>query len=183
MWADCCSAREGARDHSTGAAGWRRRNRGIGRVRPDRRATSRFVRRRAHGRIRRREPRSHPVTWTRRDDATGKFEVGSIGGSVKASVGASLEYIRGLGVDNIQAHRQPLLQKLRDEMPRLGFTPVTPAESTGPIITFAMKDGREVQRRRDAARVNARVSDHWIRLAPSVYNDMHHVDRLLEALS
>lgn len=65
----------------------------------------------------------------------------------------------------------------------LGITPVTPPEPTGPIITFAMKDGREVQRRLDAARINARVSERWIRLSPSVYNELHDVDRLLEALS
>ncbi|MGH7615614.1 MAG: aminotransferase class V-fold PLP-dependent enzyme [Gemmatimonadaceae bacterium] len=129
------------------------------------------------------EAATHPVSWTLSNDATGMFEVGSIGGSVKASVGASLEYIQRLGVENIQAHRQPLLKKLRAELPRLGFTPVTPAESTSPIITFAMKDGAAVQRKLDTAKVNARVSTHWIRLSPSVYNDIHDVDRLLEALS
>lgn len=129
------------------------------------------------------EANTHPVSWTLSNDATGMFEVGSIGGSVKASVGASLAYILDLGVENIQAHRQPLLAKLRAEMPRLGFTPVTPPESTSPIITFAMKDGPAVQRKLDAAKVNARVSAHWIRLSPSVYNDLHDVDRLLGALS
>jgi selenocysteine lyase/cysteine desulfurase len=33
------------------------------------------------------------------------------------------------------------------------------------------------------AKVSARVSDDWIRLSPSIYNDTHDVDRLLEALS
>jgi selenocysteine lyase/cysteine desulfurase len=129
------------------------------------------------------EADTHPVSWTVSNDATGMFEVGSIGGSVKAAVGASLGYIAGLGVENIQAHRQPLLKKLREEMPRLGFTPVTPPESTSPIITFAMKDGSAVQKKLDAAKVNARVAARWIRLSPSVYNDLHDVDRLLEALS
>ena len=126
---------------------------------------------------------TQPVTWTVSNDATGMFEVGSIGGSVKASVASSLGYIQNLGVQNIQAHRQPLLKKLRDEMPRLGFTPVTPPESTSPIITFAMADGAAVQKKLDAAKVNARVAPHWLRLSPSVYNDLHDVDRLLEALS
>ena len=33
------------------------------------------------------------------------------------------------------------------------------------------------------ARVNARVADYWIRLSPSVFNDMADVERLLEALA
>ena len=43
------------------------------------------------------------------------------------SFAASLAYIHELGVANIQAHRQPLLTKLRDEMPRLGYPVLTPA--------------------------------------------------------
>ena len=41
---------------------------------------------------------------------------------------------------NIQAHRQPLLKRLRDEVPRFGFTLVTPPEATGGNITFAFKN-------------------------------------------
>ena len=33
-----------------------------------------------------------------------------------------------------------------------------------------------------AARVNVRLGQDWIRLAPSVYNDMADLDRFLEAL-
>jgi selenocysteine lyase/cysteine desulfurase len=124
-----------------------------------------------------------PVSWTLRNDATGYFEVGSIGGSAAAAVGASLGYILELGVENIQQHRQPLLRRLQQEMPRLGFTPATPSESTSPIVTFGTKDGADVQKKLQAANVNARVSRYWVRLSPSVYNDMKDVDRVLEALS
>jgi selenocysteine lyase/cysteine desulfurase len=124
-----------------------------------------------------------PVTWTLRNDATGFFEVGSMPHGAADAVGASLQYIQKLGVENIQAHRQPLLRKLEKEMPRLGFTPATPPGSTSPLITFATKDGAVVARKLQAARVNARVSQYWIRLSPSVYNDEHDVDRLLNALS
>ena len=99
-----------------------------------------------------------PVSWTLRNDATGYFEVGSIGGSAAAAVGASLGYILELGVENIQQHRQPLLRRLQQETPRLGFTPATPSESTSPIVTFGTKDGATVQKKLQAANVNARVS-------------------------
>ena len=124
-----------------------------------------------------------PVSWTLRNDATGYFEVGSIGGAPEAAVGASLTYIHELGVDNIQRHRLPLLRRMRDEMPRLGFTLATPEESTSPIITFATRDGAAVQKKLQAANINARVSRYWVRLSPSVYNDMQDVERLLQALS
>jgi selenocysteine lyase/cysteine desulfurase len=46
-----------------------------------------------------------------------------------------------------------------------------------------MKDTTEIGRMLSAARVSIRVAPHWVRIAPSVYNDMHDVERLLEALS
>ena len=76
----------------------------------------------------------------------------------RAAVGASLGYILELGVENIQQHRQPLLRRLQQETPRLGFTPATPSESTSPIVTFGTKDGATVQKKLQAANVNARVS-------------------------
>jgi selenocysteine lyase/cysteine desulfurase len=68
-------------------------------------------------------------------------------------------------------------------MPRLGFTPATPPDSTSPIVTFTSKDTRTAARKLEAARVNVRVAPYWIRIAPSVYNDLHDVERLLNALS
>lgn len=129
------------------------------------------------------ESANKPVSWELRDDATGYFEVGSTDNGTAAALGASLAYIRDLGVARIQAHRQPLLRKLREEMPRLGFPLLTPPESTSPIITFGTRDGTALNRKLQAARVNVRVSRYWMRMSPSVYNDLNDVDRLLEALA
>ena len=59
-------------------------------------------------------------------------------------------------------------------MPRLGFTPVTPPESTGANMTFARQNigQSDIPRKLQAGRVNVRLSTHWMRLSPSVYNDM-----------
>jgi selenocysteine lyase/cysteine desulfurase len=124
-----------------------------------------------------------PVTWTPRSDASGYFELGTVANAVSAALGVSLPYVQRLGVDNIQRYRQPMLKRLQDEMPRLGFTPATPRDSTSPIVTFASKDTREAARKLAAAKVNVRVAPYWIRVAPSIYNDIADIDRLLEALS
>ena len=113
------------------------------------------------------------------------FEPGTLGGGTNvALIDASLNYIKSLGLANIQAHRAPLLRKLQQEVPRFGFTPVTPAESTGGNVTFA-KQGvyqTDLPKRLEAMKINIRFSRHWIRLSPSVYNDMSDVDRFLAAL-
>ena len=63
-------------------------------------------------------------------------------------------------------------------MPRLGFMPQTPRESTSPIVTFAHKDAERLTKRLAAAKVDVRIADYWVRIAPSVYNDMADIERL-----
>jgi len=62
---------------------------------------------------------------------------------------------------------------------------VTPPESTAGIITFARKGlgASGVPAKLAKARVDVRVADHWLRVSPSIYNDMTDIDRLLEALA
>jgi selenocysteine lyase/cysteine desulfurase len=123
------------------------------------------------------------VTWTPGTAASRYFELGTMGNGVAAALRVSLPYIQQLGVENIQAWRQPMLKKLQAEMPRLGFRPQTPPESTSPIVTFAHKDPDTINKKLQTAGVSVRVAPYWMRIAPSIYNDVHDVDRLLDALS
>ena len=127
---------------------------------------------------------TQPVSWTFKHDATGYFETGSIGGALGAGLAASLAYVKEVGVANIQAYRAPMIQRLREEVPRRGFVCVTPPESTAGIITFARKGvgASDIPARLAKARVDVRVAEHWMRVSPSIYNDMDDVGRLLEAL-
>ena len=128
---------------------------------------------------------SEPVSWTLKRDATGHFEAGSIAGALGAGLAASLAYVKDVGVANIQAYRQPMIEKLRAEVPRFGLRCVTPPQSTASIITFARKGlgASDVPKKLDRAKVNVRIADNWMRVSPSIYNDMDDVDRLLEALA
>jgi len=129
-----------------------------------------------------------PIAYELEKTAAGMFETGTLTGSTEINVAlltASLIYVRELGVANIQAHRQPLIMKLQQEVPRLGFTPVTPPESTGGNVTFAKKNigQTEIPRKLQAGKVNVRLDTHWMRLSPSVYNDMADIDRFLDVMS
>jgi selenocysteine lyase/cysteine desulfurase len=129
-----------------------------------------------------------PIDYSFKKNASGLFEPGTSGfvGSAVSSalLTASLSYIKGLGLANIKAHRQPLLKMLRAEVPRHGFTLVTPPEATSGSITFAKVDvGKSgLPEKLRAAKVNVRFSRHWMRLSPSVYNDLNDVQRFLEVL-
>lgn len=129
------------------------------------------------------EPAATPYSWKLSNDATGRFETGTSGSGAQHVLMETLPYIRKIGVEKIHAHRQPLLKKLREEMPRLGFTSITPPESTSAITSFTMKDRANVVERLKKANVNVRVAEDFLRVSPSVFNDMGDVDKMLEALS
>ena len=123
------------------------------------------------------------MDWKQVGGAGGRFEVGTVANTTAACVNYSLNYIQQLGVENIQAHRKPLLLRLHKEMPRLGFDPMTPAESTSPIVTFAKKDARDFAAKLKRANVDIAVYPHRVRISPSVYNDAADIDKVLAALS
>ena len=123
-----------------------------------------------------------PVTWTPGGAAAHYLQLGTYAIGASVALAVSIPYIQSLGVENIQRHRQPMLRKLQQEMPRFGFVPQTPADSTSPIVTFAHRDTTRAAERWQAAKVSVRVAPTWVRIAPSVYNEMADVDRLLDAL-
>ena len=124
-----------------------------------------------------------PYTFSLNRSAAGHFEVGTPALGTAQVLGYSLPYIRRLGVENIQAHRQPMLKRLQEEMPHLGFVRLTPPESSSALITFAVKDSKSVQQKLQNADVNALVTERYIRISPSVFNDMSDIDKLLAALA
>jgi len=129
-------------------------------------------------------PGETPVTWTLHRDASGHFEVGTFAQAAVNALSVSLPYLRRLGPANIRAYRQPLLRRLREEMPRLGFTPLTPPESTSALAVYMMRGAEQrFTDRLKAAKVSVSLYTDRIRIAPSIYNDLGDVDALLNALS
>jgi selenocysteine lyase/cysteine desulfurase len=111
------------------------------------------------------------------------YEVGNIANSCVAAQAASLQYILGLGVDNIRAHARPLTARLRRELPRLGFDCMTPENNESPIVSFVAEKPAAVRERLAKARVAVKVEWRQMRVSVSVYNNDADLDRLLNALS
>jgi selenocysteine lyase/cysteine desulfurase len=128
-------------------------------------------------------PAPTPFTYDLGRNASSFFEAGSNAWGPMNALGQSLPYIAHLGVENIEAWRQPLLARLREELPRFGFEPVTPPGTRSALLSFAFKDRVPVVERLRKANVNVRVGQNFMRLSPSVYNDMADVERLLGAFA
>ena len=114
----------------------------------------------------------------------GYFAMGTEANAVAAALVDSIQYILQVGVKRIQSYRQPMMELLHQEIPRLGYKALTPVNSTTPIVSFACTDGLNTLRPSlKEAGVTVAVYDNYFRVSPSVFNDINDIERLLEALA
>lgn len=123
------------------------------------------------------------VSWAQQETAAGYFEMGTLANGVSETLAYSLDYIQQLGVERIHRHSQGLIARLRTEVPRLGYPLITPEDSKGPLVAFQVEKLEELEARLKKAKVDVTVTDHRMRVSPSVYNDQADIDRLLRALA
>ena len=113
-------------------------------------------------------------------------EVGTQAHAAIVALGASLPALARVGLEAVRAHRQPLLRRLAEELPRLGFAPMVSAEEAlraeGSIGAYVYPDAAQFSDRLAARGVNITVYKNRIRVSPSMFNSMHDIDALLEAL-
>ncbi len=74
-------------------------------------------------------------------------------GAGLAQLDYSLDYIQQIGVQNIQRHRQPLLDTARVELERRGYRCLTPVGASSPILTFVYPDAWKLGARLEGAKV------------------------------
>jgi selenocysteine lyase/cysteine desulfurase len=114
--------------------------------------------------------------------AAGYFEVGSLGEAAEVAVGVSLKNILAMGVDTIQAQRQPLIDRLYDKL-STRYRPLTPKGSRSPIIAFSQVGARDLLKPRlTEAKINIQLYPNRFRVSPSVYNTPEEIDRLIGVL-
>ncbi len=164
--------------------------------------------------VRTREYNGHPdlnyAPWTREPKpgqgdfinhaaaGVAAFECGTPSVITYAAQYESFKYIERLGVANIRAHAQTLIDRLQKEMPALGYTSITPQGSASSLVTFLCKDAEAVRRkiRRAAETGKAKISitgpnsaltvgrfGNHVRFSVSVFNNQDDVTRVLDVLS
>ncbi len=129
-------------------------------------------------------PADQPVTWSLHQDASGHFEVGTYSQATVNALSVSIPYLQRIGVANIQAHRQPLLRRLHEALPRLGWTSITPPESSSALVSFTLPGAEQrFGARLKAAKVSVSLYGDRMRVSPSLFNSSDDIEALLAALS
>jgi selenocysteine lyase/cysteine desulfurase len=122
------------------------------------------------------------LTWKPKPGAA-RYEIGTLPFIVIASQLQSLQYILDIGVDRIQAHATPMIERLLREMPALGYPSITPEGMQTPLAAFQAPNPEDLSAKLKRANVDIKVKWNQTRISPSVYNNDDDIDALLNALS
>ena len=128
-------------------------------------------------------PADVPLTWTARTGTGAYFEVGTWATPALAALSNSLTFLNDYGVTRIHEHNRALALRIQKELPRYGYTPLTPEESIGSIVSFVPRNRDDTARRLDRAKVDVTLGRRRMRIAPGIYNNDEDIDALLSALS
>jgi selenocysteine lyase/cysteine desulfurase len=127
-----------------------------------------------------------------------RYESGSLSDVGGACSNAALKYIHSLGIENIRAHVKPLTDRLRKELPAMGYPCITPPDNPTAIISFLLPEYEKTAAKlRDAFHGTVVALRRWeftdaagkvnivqgMRISPSVYNNQEDLDRLLKVLA
>ncbi len=128
-------------------------------------------------------PGPDPLSFEMREGTAALSEVGTLGNAAVAALRVSLAYVLDTGVDRIAAHRQLLIDRLQQALPAAGYIPLTRADSTGPIVAFAVPDGEALRAPLKRAGIAIQLYKHRIRISPSVFNSMDDIEQLVAVLT
>jgi selenocysteine lyase/cysteine desulfurase len=112
------------------------------------------------------------------------FEVSTPDWAGLAAMTGSLKYLKALEVARIARYREPMLDRLQRELPRYGFATLTPGDHRGPYLVFSKEGvGMKYAAALKEAKIYVTLTKNRVRIAPSVYNDMADVEKLIRVLA
>jgi cysteine desulfurase/selenocysteine lyase len=145
-----------------------------------------------------REVHLRRATW---NDVPWKFEAGTPDIASAIGLGAALEYLENVGMDNVRAHEHALTEYALDllprEVPELRLHGPLSAEERGGIVTFNLAGihPHDVATLLDRDAIAVRAGQHCtqplherlgepasVRASFSIYTGTDHIDRLVESL-
>jgi selenocysteine lyase/cysteine desulfurase len=131
------------------------------------------------------QPPGRPAgEWEMGKDIASTFEVSTTNWGGLATTAGALEYLLEIGIDRIAAYRAPLLQQIREELVKAGWSSLTPATNQGPSICLALDGaGKRFGDALKAAKIYTTVGANYVRISPSLHNSMADIEALLAILT
>ncbi|MGH9387504.1 MAG: aminotransferase class V-fold PLP-dependent enzyme [Vicinamibacterales bacterium] len=123
------------------------------------------------------------LTWEPLPGAA-RYETGGIPVLLAACVSEGINYVQRLGLDKIRAHARQLTDRLQNELPPLGFKPLTPRGTETPILAFELANTEATSKALRAGNVVGTIvgNENRLRLSASVFNTHDDIDRVVAVL-
>ena len=88
------------------------------------------------------------------------------------------------GVDKIYAYTKPMCDRLKKELPPLGYQLITPLDAASSIVVAQARDLRATEQKLRKANIQVTTTGaNRVRISPALYNNMEDINRLLSALA
>lgn len=126
---------------------------------------------------------SDEFPYTARTNAS-RYEPGNVSFVAYAGQYEALKRILAIGVDNIYAYTKPMCDRLKKELPALGYRLITPMEALSSMVVVQAKSLKATQEKLRKANIQVTTTgENRVRISPALYNNMDDINRLLSALA
>jgi selenocysteine lyase/cysteine desulfurase len=113
-----------------------------------------------------------------------RYEPGNVNWAGFAGQHEALGRMLDWGVDNMYASVKPLSDKLRKELPSMGYRLLTPPDAKSLLTVIQVKNlNKTLGVLRKANIQVTSAGENRLRFSPAIYNNSSDIDRLLDALS
>jgi len=124
------------------------------------------------------------IGWAR---SARRFEFGTIAYGCTVGLATAIDYLLGIGIENIHSHNLALADRLVEGLANLGAQFVSPSvenlHSSILAVRFPGHDQARIARRLNEERVVVSPRMGTVRISPHLYNTADDIDRALETLS
>jgi selenocysteine lyase/cysteine desulfurase len=130
-----------------------------------------------------RDPKADEFPYIPGKDAS-RYEPGNVSYVAYAGQYEALTRMLAAGVDNIYAFTRPMCDRLKKELPGLGYNLITPLDAPSSIVVAQAKDLKATEQKLRKANVQVTTTGaNRVRISPALYNNMEDINRLLSALA
>jgi selenocysteine lyase/cysteine desulfurase len=116
--------------------------------------------------------------------SAGRYEAGNVSYVAYAGQYEVLKRMLALGVENIYAYTKPMCDRLKKELPGMGYNLITPPDAKSAIVVVQAKNLKAVMEKLRKANVQVtQAGQNRVRISPALYNNMEDINRLLSAMA
>jgi selenocysteine lyase/cysteine desulfurase len=113
-----------------------------------------------------------------------RYEPGNVSYVAYAGQYEALKRMLAFGVDRMYAHTKQMCERLKQELPGLGYKLITPADAPSSIVVAQARNLKATREKLRKANIQVTTTgENRVRVSPAIYNNMDDIHRLLSALA